>query len=79
VLGVYGFDAIGGVFIDRREGAMSELVLRYRNTPQTLHVARGHVLTLERLRDRLGQDLMLGNQPAPANEFVAPMIAVAAE
>ena len=79
LLGVYGFDAIGGVYIERKQGALSELVLRYRNTSQTLPVACGHALTLERLRDRLGQDLMLGHQVEPANEFAAPVTLVAAE
>ena len=79
LLGVYGFDAIGGVFIERAQGEQSELVLRYRNTSQKFHVARGHAATLERLRDRLGQDLMLGNQPTAETEFSVPITLVAAE
>jgi len=79
LLGSYGFDAIGGVYIERSNTGLSDLVLRYRNTSQTLPVARGHVATLEKLRDRLGQDLMLGSQPAAANQFSAPSTLVAAE
>jgi len=79
LLGTYGFDAIGGVFIDRSGGKTAELVLRYRNTNQTLPVARGHALTLESLRDRLGQDLMLGDQPIATHPFAAPMTLFAAE
>lgn len=79
LLGSYGFDAIGGVYIERREGNNSELVLRYRNTSQKLPVARGHASTLEHLRDRLGQDLMLGHMSAIANQSTAPAAMVAAE
>lgn len=69
VIGRYGFDAIGGVFIDRGRafgaaGAeMSTLVLSYRNTAETLPVAQGSLADLAPLRDRLGRDLMvLGRQ-----------------
>jgi len=79
LLGSYGFDAIGGVYIDRTKGAASELVLRYRNTSQTLHVATGHPLKLENLRDRLGQDLMLRTEPETATEFSATSALLAAE
>jgi hypothetical protein len=58
LVGRYGYDAIGGVFIERVD-ARGTLVLRYRNTAQTLFVASGPIEQLERLRDRLGQDLML--------------------
>ncbi|SMY09047.1 hypothetical protein [Flavimaricola marinus] len=63
LVGRYGFDAIGGVFIDR-SGASNglskgNLVLRYRNTAQTLHVASGGLMGLAPLRDRLGRDLMI--------------------
>lgn len=61
VLGRYGVDAIGGVFLDRscaKEGQAS-LMLRYKNTSQTLPIAVGRAAPLERLRDRLGRDLIL--------------------
>jgi hypothetical protein len=62
LLGLYGFDAIGGVFMERSETRRSghvQLVLRYRNTAQVLRVARGPETLLEGLRDRLGGDLMV--------------------
>lgn len=65
VLGRYGFDAIGGVFIDRARGSdRAVLVLRYRNTAQILPVAMGPERLLEPLRDRLGRDLVLRGQAA---------------
>ena len=78
-VGLYGFDAIGGVFIDRgpgfgaRRGANSTLVLRYRNTPQTLFVASGNLADLTSLRDRLGRDLMvLGRQRNEPVDLIEP-------
>jgi len=61
LVGRYGFDAIGGVFLDRTVGGKGEasLMLRYRNTSQVLPVARGSVVALEALRNRLGQDLII--------------------
>lgn len=61
LVGRYGFDAIGGVFMDRNAGKAGEaaLLLRYRNTSQVLPVARGSIASLEVLRNRLGQDLIL--------------------
>jgi len=61
-LGTYGFDAIGGVFIDRA-GADSQnasLALRFGNTSQTVVVAQGSAAQLGQLKDRLGQDLIIG-------------------
>ncbi|PUB13147.1 hypothetical protein [Yoonia sediminilitoris] len=59
-IGCYGFDAIGGVFLDYNERiGMHSLVLRYRNTVQTVPVAEGTEAQLIGLRDRLGQDLMV--------------------
>lgn len=74
LLGRYGFDAIGGVFIDRSASKSGDaaLVLRYRNTPQTLPVATGPEKILEGLRDRLGQDLMLRSSGKPRTEHVMP-------
>lgn len=62
IVGLYGFDSIGGVFIERGEAQFGEqvnLVLRYRNTAQVLRVARGTEPALQGLRDRLGRDLMV--------------------
>ena len=55
----YSFDDIGSVFLDRGHApsGQARLVLRYRNTPQTLPVAAGPVDALTGLRDRLGGDL----------------------
>lgn len=61
LIGRYGFDSIGGVFLDRANAAPGQamLVLRYRNTAQTLPVVGGRIETLESLRNRLGKDLMM--------------------
>lgn len=61
-LGSYGFDAIGGVFIDRSDlnPNNASLLLRFGNTSQTASVATGAVAQLEPLKDRLGQDLIIG-------------------
>lgn len=63
LIGRYGYDSIGGVFLDRAEGRSGKavLMLRYRNTAQTLPVASGKVSDLEPLKDRLGRDLMLSS------------------
>ncbi len=59
-VGCYGFDTIGGVFLDEQEpGGRASLVLQYRNTSQSVAVAEGTAAQLLSLRDRLGQDLML--------------------
>lgn len=65
LLGRHGFDAIGGVLIDRstlRQGRAC-LVLRYGNTTQFMPVAWGTEDELKGLRDRMGHDLMI----RPAN------------
>ncbi len=66
LVGRYGFDAIGSVFLDRAAGKPGEasLVMRYRNTTQVVPVAHGAIGVLETLRDRLGRDLMTGLPPA---------------
>ncbi|WP_439155770.1 hypothetical protein [Yoonia sp.] len=67
-VGCYGFDAIGGVFMDKHptdDSAM--LILRYRDTAQTLCVAEGAGGQLVPLRDRLGQDLMIEPKTGRAN------------
>ena len=71
LVGRYGVDSIGGVFLDRTAGRgdVATLVLRYRNTAQILPVATGLPQTLEPLRDRIGRDLMIQRapvRPAPA-------------
>lgn len=59
-VGCYGFDTIGGVFMEQHPTEnTASLVLRYRNTAQTVSVAEGIEAQLIPLRDRLGQDLML--------------------
>ena len=70
LIGRYGFDAIGGVFIDRASASVARgaLVLRYRNTAQTLEVATGEMTGLAALRDRLGRDLMV----LPRNPLRSP-------
>lgn len=80
LIGRYGFDSIGSVFIDHggrrsRDGVgAGMLVLRYRNTAQTFRVATGKLATLVPLRDRLGRDLMLSSvtakrKPIPEPQF----------
>lgn len=59
-VGCYGFDSIGGIFMEEdTETGMATLILRYRNTAQTVFVAEGTVAQLIPLRDRLGRDLMV--------------------
>ena len=59
-VGCYGFDTIGGVFMEQHPTEnTATLVLRYRNTAQTVCVAEGLEAQLIPLRDRLGQDLMI--------------------
>ena len=53
----FSFDSIGGVFIDR-EGDKGALMLRYKNSMQLIEAARGSVVEMEQLRDRLGRDLL---------------------
>lgn len=69
LLGRYGFDAIGGVHLERAgiqagqrsdlQAGHAELVLRYRNTAQKLHVVSAPESLLVPLRDRMGHDLMV--------------------
>jgi len=56
----YGFDAIGGTLLEsgKRSNGQATLKIRYRNTAQTIEVARGPIGLLEALRDRLGRDLL---------------------
>lgn len=59
VLGRYGFDCIGSVFLQRGDAIRPTLVLRYRNTARTMSVASGPEPDMARLRDRLGRDLIV--------------------
>ena len=69
-VGCYGFDTIGGVFLEYNEDhETASLVLRYRNTSQTVHVAEGTEAQLISLRDRLAQDLMV--QPKTTGAYAA--------
>ncbi len=58
----YSFCAMSQVFIDRseRRDGRVRLLMRYRNTNQTLLVASGQEYHLADLRDRIGADLMGG-------------------
>lgn len=78
VLARWGFDAIGGVDIDTVAGqkGVAELVLRYRDAPQVLRVAKGPERALVGLRDRLGRDLMVGRGGHVA-EVVAAAVRIA--
>ena len=76
LVGRYGYDAIGGVFLDREKDGRARLVLRYRNTAQTLQVASGREADLEVLRNRMGRDLMMAIVPShqvQAGTTIAPV------
>ncbi len=77
LIGCYGFDSIGSVFLDRSVGKNGEanLVMRYRNTTQVVPVAHGPMTMLETLRDRLGRDLMTG----PSHSRRRPPVEIPAE
>jgi hypothetical protein len=63
LLGRYGFDSIGGVFLNRTRGeGDTSLVMRYRNTAQTLLIASGTEESLLPLRNRLGRDLLSSDE-----------------
>ena len=74
LIGRYGFDSIGGVFLDRANAPSGQavLVLRYRNTAQTLPVVGAQVEALEPLRNRLGKDMMLDALPSRAEKTIVP-------
>lgn len=68
VVGVYDFNAIGGVFIEENgDHGLSQLLLRYRNTDQVVVVAEGTTAQLIPLRDQLASDL-LGGKKSPLPE-----------
>lgn len=59
-VGCFGFDSIGGVYLEQSEGGgMAILSLRYRTTSQSVVVAEGSEAQLIGLRDRLAHDLMV--------------------
>jgi hypothetical protein len=68
LIGRYGFDAIGGVFIERGMTGRGLLVLRYHNTAQVLPVAEGPEAALIPLRDRMGRDMMVRLRAAVAED-----------
>lgn len=62
---VYGFDEIGGVFIEQNEeDGTYQLILRYRNTSQSVSVAEGTEAQLTPLRNRLAHDLLGASLPS---------------
>jgi hypothetical protein len=66
-VGAYGFDTIGGVFVEHNDATgLAQLVLRYRNTSQTVCVAEGTDAQLIPLRDRHAQDLLGQSKPRGA-------------
>lgn len=78
LVGRYGFDAIGGVHLERSAGGPGDtcLVLRHGNSGQMLQVAWGPEGQLTALRDRMGHDLMVRpqnglRQPFAVNAFGA--------
>lgn len=75
LIGRYGFDSVGGVFLDRANATgrnKATLVLRYRNTAQTLPVVAGEISQLEGLCNRLGKDLMLDVKPRRPERTIVP-------
>lgn len=55
----YAFDEIGGIFMEHdQETDLTHLLLGYRDTNQTIAVARGSDAQLLPLRDRLARDLL---------------------
>lgn len=74
LLGRYGYDAIGGVFLDRSGSSQGQatLMLRYRNTAQTMPVVSGSVDELSPLLTRLGRDLMMDVTPRRVEKTIAP-------
>ena len=73
LLACYSFDSIGGVFMEptgTQESA--SLVLRYRNSSDTVEVASGLEAELAELRDRISRDVIVGttaSTPAGADSL----------
>lgn len=75
LIGRYGFDSIGGVFLDRANATghnQAMLVLRYRNTAQTLPIVSGDVTVLQPLCQRVGRDLMMEIKPTRPERTIVP-------
>ena len=64
LIGRYGFDAIGAVYLDRGV-SQSRLLMAYRNSPETIEVVTGATHELDMLRNRLGRDLIITNEVRP--------------
>lgn len=62
LLACYSFDSIGGVFMEPTgSGDAASLVLRYRNSSETVEVATGREDDLAHLRDRISRDVIVGS------------------
>jgi len=60
LLGCYGFDSVGGVFLEPTADAPgSNLVLRYRNSDTSMTLATGREAALEQLRERISHDVFI--------------------
>lgn len=61
LLACYSFDSIGGVFMEPTgSDDAASLVLRYRNSSETVEVASGREDELTHLRDRISRDVIVG-------------------
>jgi hypothetical protein len=61
LLACFSFDSIGGVFMEPAGyDDATNLVLRYRNSSETVEVASGYSADLAQLRDRISRDVMVG-------------------
>jgi hypothetical protein len=62
LLACYSFDSIGNVDLEPAlaENAAASLVLRYRNSAETVEVAYGREGALSSLRDRISRDVIVG-------------------
>ena len=66
IVGFYTFDEISGIFLEETENPdLLQLVLRYRNTDQSVAMAAGTEAQLSPLRDRVARDL-IGISPIKA-------------
>ncbi|MBS1303606.1 hypothetical protein [Loktanella sp. SALINAS62] len=58
----HGFDATGSVYIERTGVSTGQLCLRFRNSTGRLLIATGCTADLERVRDRMGRDMIVNNR-----------------
>jgi hypothetical protein len=80
LLGRHGFDAIGGIMIDRstlRKGRAG-LALRFGNSAQLMPVAWGLECDLAALRDRMCHDMMISPTLSPRQDHTVPAALVEA-